>query len=499
MTRFAKEVLVGVDVGTGSAKAAAYDLSGQVIAEFTSGYGLSRPLAGWVEQDAGDYWRAVCASLRGVSTLVRAAGSRIVAVGTCGQTPTLVLVDRAGDPVRPAITWQDTRATLEAAELRSRVSDEDLHRMLGMALPMEATYPPARLLWLSRREPEVVKRTAHVLQPKDFVNLRLTGEAASDAWDSKGIVHATTGGTDQEFFDLVEVPAEIAPKCLGPGEVLGVVSHAAAESTGVPTGVPVTTGWSDALCSVLGSGSIAHPSTAFDISGTSEIVGVHVASETVDAQPLLRAPFLPAGTSLVYGPTQTSGDALIWFGDTVLGLGGKPGIPDEVEMLAHRARPGSSVVFAPYLAGERAPLWNSSARAAFLGVSRNDGVAEMARSVLEGIAFSVRHVLEYAESAAGARAVQLRISGGGARSELAMQMRADALGIPVVVPRRLETATLGAAILAGAATGHFPAVEDAVCSMVHVGKTVAPSAAPGDGIEERYATYRRYAAQYSHN
>jgi len=485
--------LVGIDIGTGSCKVAAYDLSGRVVAEASQQYPMARPHAGWAEQDAMDYWTAAVACLRGVQAGVAARGGRVLGIGTCGQTPTIVLVGADGSPVRPAITWQDTRALDESAELRSRLSADDVLRTLGMAVPLEPTYPPAQLLWLSRHDPDAVRAAAVILQPKDFVNLKLTGEAASDPWDSKGVVNAKTGLPDPAYLALLGIPSALAPRCLGAAEVLGGVTPEVSTLVDVPEGVPVTTGWSDALCSVLGSGSLRDPAAAFDVSGTSEIVGVLATSRPPARSRLLVAPFLEPGWELVYGPTQTSGDAVRWFGDLTIGGAGRGVSASRVERLAGRAAGGSRAVFVPYLLGERAPIWNTLARGAFLGLSRADGTAELARAVLEGVAFSVRHVLDTAVEITGKAVSQVYLSGGGSSGGLAVQVRADVLGVPVTVPTRREAATLGAAVLAGLAVGAFASPAQAVAAMVGIERVVLPRPGEALALQEKYEAYRTYA------
>lgn len=487
-------LVLGFDIGTTNCKAALYTASGQMIGESSAPLTIDRPVPRWVEQDAESYWKAASRAIRRLLRKTGISGNEIMAIGSCGQTPTLVLVDTAGKPIRPAIVWQDTRAQDEADELRHSVGRDVMRELLGMDLPIEPTYPPARLLWLKRNEPQVMDRVYKILQPKDFVNLKLGGEIFSDAWDSKGLVHQETGLPHPDYYQRLGIDATIAPRVISPCEVGAQITPWASKITGLAVGTPIVTGWSDALTGILGTGALVDESHAFDLSGTSEIVGIVSRPQTIQNAQVLVAPVVDRTAIMVYGPTQSSGDSILWFGEHF----GKPASTDrmkarDVERVARQVTGGNGeLIFLPYLQGERAPIWDSRARGAFLGISKNHCRADFALAVLEGIAFSVRHVLDTAERATNLKAEQVHLGGGGAASGLMNRIKASVLNREVMVPDRLETGTLGAAILASVGAGIYSDLETAAAAMVNVASRIAPEKSTLAYYQEKYERYTQF-------
>jgi xylulokinase len=245
----------------------------------------------------------------------------------------------------------------------------------------------------------------------------------------------------------------------------------------------VVVGWSDALCGMAGTGVVGSPDLAFNITGTSEIVGRSGGQPTPG---LLHVPgALTGGSSIIYGPTQSGGDSLVWFAQW-MGAGAEL---DRVSALAASAPAGAGgVLFLPYLQGERAPIWDSAARGAFVGLRRQHGPEHGARAVLEGVAMSVRHVLETTDALHGPDAA-LRVTGGSSRAALWNQIRADVTGLRVEVLEQTDASTLGAAMLAAMGAGLYESLADAG-AMVHVRAVHAPDAARGATYGALYAAYR---------
>jgi xylulokinase len=394
----------------------------------------------------------------------------------------MLLVDAAGDPLAPAITWQDRRADEEASWLRKYVGGEQLSAWLGLELPIDAGWPPARLLWWRRHQPELLARAHKVLMARDFLLLRLIGEFCSDAWSAKGLVHLLNGEAPPEYYETLGVAASLAPRILGPTTVAGTVHGPAAAVTGLRIGTPVVIGWSDALCGMAGTGAFGTAGTAFDITGTSEIVGLSGAPAAVG---LLHVPAsLSGGVSVVYGPTQSGGDSLVWFAHWI-------GVTDigRVSALAATAPPGADgVLFLPYLQGERAPIWDSAARGALVGLLRQHGPEHGARAVLEGVAMSVRHILETCGIARTPDAV-LRVTGGSSRLDLWNQIRADVTGMRVEVVEQADASCLGAAMLAAVGVGIYGTLAEAG-AMVHVRAVCVPDESRKTLYDALYSSYR---------
>ena len=417
-------LILALDVGTGSLKGAIYSLEdGSLVAEHSVPYGLQRPRPMWVEQSPGDWWTAVQITCRALCA--DGYGTHIRAVGLTGQVPTMVLVNRDGQAVAPAISWQDRRAEDEAAWLRREVGAEQLASWLGLDMPIDPGWPPARLLWLARHRPDWIAQSHKVLMAKDYIASQLTGAFCSDAWSAKGLAHLATGEPPAEYFACIGFPAALAPEIRPAHQIIGEVTSAAAALTGLPCATPVVNGSSDAVCGMIGTGAVGRDQMAFNLTGTSEMIG------RSGGQPTPGLLFVPAHITaalpILYGPTQSGGDSLVWYAEFCREAF------ENAAAAAESAPPGArGIVFLPYLAGERAPIWDSHARGAFLGLRREHDFGCGARAVMEGVAMSVRHVLETAGVERGS-STTLRAAGGGTRLSLWNQIRADVTGLPVEI------------------------------------------------------------------
>ena len=277
-----QSVVIGVDLGTTGCKVGAFSLDGELLGHGVSPCTVDRPHANWAEQDCSQYWDSAVSAIR--QALAGIDASNVVALACCGHTPSLVLLDEKGQPVRPAIIWQDGRAISEAAALEKEITPKQWKDWQGLDLPRNASYPPARLRWLCTHEPETLRKTRQLLQPKDYLNYRLTGILASDYWGSKGLVHLRTGEPIEDYREVLEIDPALAPSCRHPHHLLGRLSSESARILGLSEGVPVATGWTDALCGMLGTGALAQSGLAFDIAGTSEIVGLNGRRRTFKSQ-----------------------------------------------------------------------------------------------------------------------------------------------------------------------------------------------------------------------
>jgi xylulokinase len=477
-------VVIGVDLGTTGCKADAYSLSGEILGHGATSCTVNRPLPNWVEQDCAQYWESAVGAIR--QALASIEPSTVIGLACCGHTPSLVLLDGEGRPVRPAIIWQDSRASAEASSLEREIGSGQWKEWLGLDLPRNASYPPARLRWLRTHEPAALLKTRHLLQPKDYLNYLLTGKMASDYWGSKGLVHLTTGQPIEAYRKVLEIDPALAPACRHPHHLLGSLSSESARALGLAEGVPVAIGWTDALCGMLGTGALAESGSAFDIAGTSEIVGLTSANEPLNHDGVLVAPILDTELRVVYGPTQSSGGAVDWFVSTFLPKHGRE--PLAVDELPSPA--SAELLFLPYLEGERAPIWDPKARGVFFGVSVQHTKSDFLRAVLEGVAFSIRHVLETAEQATGLAASTLHLSGGGATSAVWNRIKADVLGRTVQPTFVRDAGTLGAAMLAALAVQAFSDLKAATAAMVRQRPPVLPNSEMSIRYDHLYRTYR---------
>jgi len=437
----------GIDVGTSAVKAVLVELDGRVSARSR----VPLPADAGGERDGMDWLDGTREALAQLPEFQRA---RVCSIGLTGLTPGTVPVDEAGHPTGPAITWQHSAATAEAAELAARFGDTA--ELLGTSLPWEPGYPPAQLAWLARRRPQTRAATRWVLQAKDFVGMALTGSPASDRWSSKGICNVLTGAPAAAILRAAGWDPAVCPPTAEPWEPRGAVAEEASVRFGIPAGVPVSVGWSDALGGMLALGVFEKP-CAFAILGTSCIAGVSLAPGTgsvgtgapstgVAGSGLLCVPAAVAPHALAYGPTQNGGSALDWLA----ALTGRD-VPELLD-LSERADPAATPVFAPYLAGERAPLWEAGARGVLIGLVAATGAAELSRATLRGIAATVRNVIEHAEQAAGERYPAVTMGGSLSGHPAWLTAAHEVLGRELSVADD-EPSGYGAAMLGASAAG----------------------------------------------
>lgn len=467
-------LVVGIDVGTTRAKGMAFDLAGNVVASGSAGYPTRHPRLGWVEQDPEDWWRAVLDVLRQLAS--RTDLRHVRALGVCSQVNTHAFVDASGTPLLPAITWQDQRCAAVAAELDASIDGRRREALWGGPFTVDASFPLARVAWLKRERPELEPRW--MLLPKDYVNLRLCGAVATDPISSIGLVDAEAAYSPA-VLALVPGAAEILPRLRAPDEVLGQVT---ASESGLPPEAVVVAATMDGWANRQGSGAL-DAGEAFEVAGTSEIIGV-VSTKSVPTPGVITFPRRD-GLWLHAGPTQAGGDALRWYVQT------RAADIDAVLAEAARAVPGSDrLLFLPHLMGERAPLWDARARGVFFGLSLDHGASQFARSVLEGVAYSARQLLESCENAAGLRVGRLALSGGAARSDLWCQIKADVLDRELVRLRVLDSGVLGAALLAGVGAGLTADLHEAARRMIHPERPFTPRPRVRRLYDDLYGIYR---------
>ena len=464
------DALVGVDVGTTGVKALAISLAGEVLARAEEAYPLSTPRPGWSEQDPADWARATNAALAGLGVEPRA-------IGVSGQMHGLVCLDDRGRPLRPAILWNDQRTADECAEIEARVGRDRLVALTGNAALPGFTAP--KLLWLRAHEPGVYTQIAHVLLPKDYVRLHLTGERATDVSDASGtlLFDVPRRRWSEEVLAALDLDPSWLPPALESPEVSGYAKG----------GIPVAAGAGDQAAGSLGVG-VDRVGPLSAVLGTSGVVFATLPEFAHDPAGRVHA-FCHAvpGAWHAMGVMLSAAGSLSWLRDALV-----PGSSYE-QLLDEAARwaPGAEgVSFAPYLAGERTPYADPEARAALVGLSLRHDRGAVVRAVLEGVAYGMRDSLELLRQL-GVGAESARISGGGARSGLWVQILASVLGLPLERTAVQEGAAFGAALLGGVASGVFADVHEAVDACVHVHETIGPDGDWAAAYEAGYARFRR--------
>ena len=395
--------------------------------------------------------------------------------------------------------WMDRRAEAEAAQLSELVGAEEIYRITGNR--PDVFYVAARLLWLRNHEPEVLRQTWQFVQVNGYVNYRLTGRLAMDP--SHAVLlqmrNYATGEWSKALCSACGVEPAQFPEVMDGHRVLGEVSVEAAAATGLRAGTPVMVGALDSPAAALEAG-VAEPGIAVEMTGTSTVV-IIPNDRGLTEPAMIAMPHALPGIHLLLGAMVSSGGCLRWFRDQF----GQPEVQaateegtDAFDLLTRQAaqvRPGSEgVIFLPYMMGERSPLWHTNARGVFFGLSLATQKAALVRSILEGTAFALRHNVEVALRA-GAELREMRSVGGCSRSDVWNRIKADVLGLPVLVPRTAVGSPYGAAIVAGMGTGAFPDVRESLLEMVQVARRFEPD----QENHERYTQiYRVFRDIYEH-
>lgn len=364
---------------------------------------------------------------------------RTRAIGLSGHTPSLMGVDENGAPTFPVLIWQDNRAEREAEELSNRFGDS--HALVGTSLPWTASGTAAKAMWIARNQPNVVAKTRWLLQPKDFLGFHLTGGAISDPWSTKGLCNVRTGQVLTDLLAFTGWSSDVVPHLQDGFTSRGVTTKECEERLGIPHGIPVSVGWSDAMCGMLALGVFSAP-RSFIITGTSAIVGTSSAHEPISDQPLYLIPKGSAPYPVTFGPTQMSGGSISWAAQLFS--------ITESELVARGDSDTSANVptFLPYIAGERAPLWRNDIRALFANVSVEHGPSSFARATMEGICFAERQVLELSQQLSGASASEIILSGRAGNDPHWIATRLRTMGQPLRIVDDLEITCRGSAILA---------------------------------------------------
>ncbi len=456
--------ILGLDLGTSEVKAGLVTPDGRLLALARAAYPMTvGPGHGWAEQDPADWWAAVVRAVREVGESVRA---EVVAIGVDGHGPTLVPVDARGDATRPAITWLDTRSTEQAAELTAATG------VNGWAL---AGLPAA--LWVERHEPTVAAETRWYLATWEWLAFRLSGVAASPRTPNQT-------AADPALVAAVGVPADKLPPPGVTGTVVGELTAPAADALGLRAGIPVVGGTVDAFASYHGAG-LRDPGDAYDPGGAAGGFGVYW-HEPVEVAGAFVTPAPLAGRYSVGAAMAATGRSLDWYRDGI--LAGTIGTEALIGEAAATPPGAAGLVFLPYLAGERSPYWDPTARGVFAGLTLAHGRGHLARAILEASALAIRHVAE-PMLAAGVRVDEMRVCGGPARSDTWNRIKADVTGFPVAVPEVLETAVLGSAMLGAVGIGAHPDIEAAIEAMTRIDHRIEPRtelAATYDAVFEAY-------------
>lgn len=487
------QYLLGIDVGTSGVKNALFDMEGNAVCQVTRPLTVTYQRPGWAEQSPEDWWQAICSATREIVERMAIRPGDILGIGIDGQSWSAIPVSRERGALHSTPIWMDTRCEQICAEYRRALGERRVFEVCGN--PLMPSYTLPKVIWFKREVPEVYAAADAILQSNGYIAYKLTGEFTQDMSQGYGwhCFDMRRGKWDKALAAEFGIDARLLPDIVPCDCVIGRVSAQAALESGLCEGTPVVAGGLDAACGTLGAGVIA-PGQTQEQGGQAGGMSICLSEYVADPRLIMSWHVIP-DRWLLQGGTVGGGGALNWF-EKQLGAQERIWAAEQggnsFEQLSREAGevPAGSegLVFLPYMAGERSPLWNPNAKGVFYGLDYTKTRAHMARAVMEGVAYSVRHNIEVAKNC-GAQVGELRAMGGSANSLVWTQLKSDILDRPFVVPDSDNATTLGAALLAGVGVGAYADYEDAVARTVRVRRRHEPNAANRAVYDAGYARY----------
>ncbi len=480
--------LLGIDIGTSGTKALAIDAEGNILASAMETYPCYVPKPLWSEQDPNDWWEATVKSVRQVIRKARLKPADVKAIGLSGQMHGSVFLDKDNKVVRRAILWNDQRTAAECAEIEQRAGGRK--KLIGMvANPALTGFTAPKILWLRNHEPKHFDKTRKVLLPKDEIRRRLTGEFATDVSDASGmlLLDVARRNWSKELLARLELDPGLFGTVYESEQVTGTLTPEAARLLGLSTECVVVGGAGDCAAGAVGNGIVQRGVLSTSI-GTSGVMFVHSDEVKIDPEGRVHT-FCHAvnGKWHMMGVTLAAGGSLQWFrnelckADLALAKRQKRDVYDLLtEEAAGTPKGAEGLLFLPYLSGERTPHADPDARGCFVGLTMAHTRGHVIRSILEGVAYSMRDSLDIFEQL-GVPIRQIRASGGGSRSLLWRQIQADVFGRKVVTINSEEGPAYGVALLAAVAAGEYKDVAEACSATIRV-----VSETPSDRKAKRY-------------
>ncbi len=494
-----KQYILGIDVGTSGCKSIIVDESGNVVGSETSGLDIISEKQGYSEQDPESWWSAVKISISKLGKKHSSLFNNIKAIGLSAQMHGLVALDKNKKVLRRAILWNDQRTEEQCKEVYNLVGGED--RLLDYTNnKMLPGYTGGKILWLRENEPENYSKAEYFINPKDYIRFCLTGDIATDVSDASGtgLFDVKNKIWNKKLLEILGIPYKKLPCVYESSDITGVINNISAAETGLAPGIPVSGGGGDAVIQTTGTGVIDSSKIMTTI-GTAGIVASGTGEYKKNSGGLVQ--FFAnnmADTWHIMGVTLSAGASYKWFAE-MLGEDFKKiaankssgSIYEYLNSLASSSSPGSrNLIYLPYLNGERCPYADPAARACFIGFTLRHDLGDIARSILEGVVFSLRDVFELIKKMNGNQSVdEIRTSGGGALSPLWRQIHSDIFQIPVTtVSGAAEGGAYGAALIAGVAVGIWKDINEAVSYIKVITKT-EPNRGNKSIYDDLYGTY----------
>lgn len=453
--------LIAHDIGTSGDKATLFTEEGKLLGSVTENYEVHFFHGNWAEQEAEDWWNAVCKTTRLLLLEQGISPADVAVISFSGQMMGCLCVDRAGKPLRPSIIWADQRAVEESSRIREKMNDWEFYQIVGHR--NTPSYGIQKLMWVKKHEPEVYENTYKMLNAKDYIVFRLTGNFYTDYSDANscGCFDINRLCWSERILEAAGIPADKLPECRPSTFVGGKVTKEAAGLTGLKEGTTVVLGAGDGVTANVGTGSIAEGRT-YCCLGTSAWVTTTAEKPIFDPQ--MRIVNWAHAVPGIYAPNgtmQAAGASYNWAKEQIClreqELAKQAGVSPYEYMnreIAESAPGANGLYFLPYLIGERAPRWNPDAKGAFIGLKSENTRGELLRSVLEGITMNLAVCLDILKN--HVKIEEMTVVGGGARGEIWRQIMADIFGTDILVPEMLEEGgSMGAAVIGGVGAGIF--------------------------------------------
>ncbi|MEM2238688.1 MAG: xylulokinase [Candidatus Bathyarchaeia archaeon] len=467
--------LLGIDAGTTGLKAVLFDESGRVAAVGRAEYSLLTPAVNMAEIDAEEYWRACRKAVSGVLSISNADPRDVKALSISSQGETFVPIDRDGRPLRNAIVWLDNRSEEEARIIRNRFGVEEVFKVTGQP-EVVPTWPATKILWLKRNEPKVFEKTYKFLLVEDFLIYRFTGVAATEysVVSSTLMFDIRRGQWWDDMLEFIGIDSDKLPGLMPSGKAVGNITETASKETGLTTETIMVTGAFDHAAGAVGAYNIK-PGIVTETTGAA--LALLATTDEPVYDPKRRIPchrHAVPGRFFLLPWCQTAGIVLRWFrdefGQTEKDVAEKLGVDayDLLTLEASKIPPGSNgIVVLPHFMGAGPPEFDPHAKGVIFGLTLAHRRAHIIRAILESIAFMLRRNIELIEEL-GIEVKEVRSLGGGARSPMWNQIKADVTLKTIYTLHTEEAASLGAAILAGVGGGLFKSIEEACSRMVHL-------------------------------
>ncbi|MEC0368727.1 xylulokinase [Paenibacillus chibensis] len=482
--------VIGIDIGTSAVKSVLVSAEGRVVCEHSESYPLHRPEPGWSEQNPEDWAEQTIISLRKLMVKSNVDPSEVEGLSFSGQMHGLVLLGANGQVLRPAILWNDTRTTPQCRKIEDKLGSQLLDIARNRALE-GFTLP--KILWVQEHEPEILSQADVFLLPKDYVRYRLTGSFAMDYSDAAGTLLLDVAGKawSSEIAGAFDLPLSLCPQLVDSSDLTGTLLPEVAEATGLLPSTKVFAGGADNACGAIGAGILGEGKTMCSI-GTSGVVLSYESRKDINPQGKMH--FFNHGEKdafYVMGVTLAAGHSLSWFKDTFAKDMSFDSLLEGIESVPAGS---GGLLFTPYISGERSPHPDANIRGSFIGMDSGHTLKHFARSVLEGITFSLRESIDIIRQS-GKEITEVTAIGGGAQNEAWLQMQADIFNAEIVKLESEQGPALGGAMLAAYGCGWFTSLAQCAEAFIRPAKTYAPNREQADAYTELFEIYQNVYGQ----